>query len=317
MDNVLLLGFGAAGATFASQFSDAGFPLQILCDEKRKERYAAIPTLVNDSEYTFSFVTADEVALPPDVILVAVKAYHLRSVLETLQAVVAPHTTVLSLLNGIDSEAILGEALGAEKILPAFITHMDSTKEGPNLRFTSPARIVFGELDGRRTERVERLERLFERAGVRALAVDDVRHRMWAKFMFNVGINQVGALLGAPYGTFQDCPEAREALLAAMREVPPLAARNGVDLSEKDIDLALEMLDTLAPEGNNSMVQDREAGIKTEVDLFAGEVCRLGERYDIATPVNRLVFQLIRALEWQERRRDTGETLLGSPSEEA
>lgn len=305
MDNVLLLGFGAAGATFASQFSDSGFPLQILCDVARKERYSSTSTVVNGRRYAFSFVTADEVASPPDVILVAVKAYHLRSVLETLKAVVGPETTVLSLLNGIDSEEILGEALGTEKILPAFITHMDSTKEGSNLRFTSPARIVFGELDGRRTERVEGLERLFERAGVWALAVDDIRHRMWAKFMFNVGINQVGALLRAPYGTFQSCPEAREALLSAMREVPPLAARNGVDLSEKDIDLALEMLDTLAPEGKNSMVQDREAGRKTEVDLFAGEVCRLGERYGIATPVNRLVFQLIRALEWQERHAES------------
>lgn len=300
-EKVLMLGFGAVGITFASQFADAGYPITILCDDARKRRYAAEPTVVNGRTYAFPFVTAQEVTERPDVIFVAVKAYDLETVLPDLKAVTGPETTVLSLLNGISSEEIIGRAVGPEKVVPAFVTHMDSNRDGRSLAYTSSARIVYGEADGSRSERIRRLERLFSEAGVVALAVDDVRKRQWAKFMFNVGINQVGAVVGGPYGTFQSCPEARSALLDAMAEVVALAPHCGVDLTDGDVEEALLMLDSLDGEGKNSMLQDREAKRKTEVDLFAGEICRLGERFGVPTPVNALLFRMIRTLEWQYR----------------
>jgi 2-dehydropantoate 2-reductase len=86
-----------------------------------------------------------------------------------------------------------------------------------------------------------------------------------------------------------------------MAEVVALAPHCGVDLTDGDVEAALLMLDSLDGEGKNSMLQDREAKRKTEVNLFAGEVCRLGERFGVPTPVNALLFRMIRTLEWQYR----------------
>lgn len=117
--------------------------------------------------------------------------------------------------------------------------------------------------------------------------------------MVNVGMNQAGAILKAPYGHFQEFPPCLEVAFSAMREVISLAPFSGVDLSERDIDRSVQMLMRFNPEGKNSMLQDLDAGRKTEVEMFAGKVCRLGEEAGIPTPVNRLFYNMIKTLEWQ------------------
>ncbi|MCA1960773.1 MAG: hypothetical protein LDL33_08250 [Desulfomonile sp.] len=84
---------------------------------------------------------------------------------------------------------------------------------------------------------------------------------------------------------------------ALMREVVVPAQQIGVNLAEEDLDGWYAVLKTLSPEGKTSMLQDIEAGRKTEVEVFAGKVVELGERHGIATPVNRTVLNIIQVLE--------------------
>ena len=82
-----------------------------------------------------------------------------------------------------------------------------------------------------------------------------------------------------------------------MLEVVHIAQPAGVDLKESDIQDWYTALNSLAPEGKTSMLQDIQAGRKTEVDNFAGKVVDLGRQYRIATPVNQTVLWIIRILE--------------------
>jgi 2-dehydropantoate 2-reductase len=104
-------------------------------------------------------------------------------------------------------------------------------------------------------------------------------------------------VLRAPYAVFQAAGEARELMDAAMREVVHLAGKAGVDLAEADIRGFDPYLFRLSPQGKTSMLQDVEAGRKTEVEMFAGRVIELGRRYDVPTPVNRSLFAQIRKIE--------------------
>lgn len=302
MEKVLFLGMGAVGITFASQFVDAGYPVRFLCDEKRREKYRNQDLSVNGRPYAFSLVVPSEISEAPDFVFVAVKEYQLESALGLLEGVAGPQTVVLSLLNGIDSEETIAGRLGGEKVLPAFVSRMDSTKEGDKVVYSSPGQVVFGERDGKRSARVERVERLLADAGVLYEASGEIMRMMWWKFMVNVGMNQAGAILKAPYGHFQEFPPCLEVAFTAMREVISLAPFSGVDLSEGDIDRSVQMLMRFNPEGKNSMLQDLDAGRKTEVEMFAGKVCRLGEEAGIPTPANRLFYNMLKTLEWQKAR---------------
>ena len=120
---------------------------------------------------------------------------------------------------------------------------------------------------------------------------------LWWKYMINVGINQASAVLRAPYGIFQTSKEARELMAAAMREVIALAEKLHIALSEQDMADFDPFLMRLSPQGKTSMLQDVEAGRKTEVEMLAGKVMEMGRRLGVPTPVNRMLYDQIRKIE--------------------
>lgn len=120
---------------------------------------------------------------------------------------------------------------------------------------------------------------------------------LWYKFMVNVGINQTSAVLRATYGVFQTKNEAKELMESAMWEVVKLSQKVGVNLSKNDIEEWHKVLNTLGHDSRTSMCQDIVYGRKTEVDIFAGTVCKLGEKYGVDTPVNRTLLNIIKIIE--------------------
>ena len=92
-------------------------------------------------------------------------------------------------------------------------------------------------------------------------------------------------------------PKLAKVMEEAMREVIAVAEKVPVKISEEDIKDWNGILFGLGPEGKTSMLQDVEAGRKTEVEMFAGKVIELGERYRVPTPVNHTLLKLIKVIE--------------------
>ena len=173
----------------------------------------------------------------------------------------------------------------------------DAVRKGTHTRFSNIGKIVFGERSNSFSPKAAVVKELFDRAQIPYQIPEDMLRELWWKFMMNVGVNQVSAVLKAPYGVFQKVREARELMEMASNEVVVIAARAGINLSAADIEKYIMILDTLAPEGKTSMLQDVEAGRKTEVEIFAGTIMDLGRRYGVPTPVNEILFRQIRVLE--------------------
>lgn len=85
----------------------------------------------------------------------------------------------------------------------------------------------------------------------------------------------------------------RELMKVAMHEVILVANREGVALTEADLEQWVGIIDTLNPDGEPSMRQDTKAGRTTEIGLFAGTICRLGRQHGIPTPVNDMFLEKI------------------------
>ena len=118
--------------------------------------------------------------------------------------------------------------------------------------------------------------------------------------MVNVGTNQASAVMRAPYGVFQSSPNARALMEELMREVITLAKVTGVQLFEQDLEDWYAVLDTLSEQGKTSMLQDMEAGRKTDVEIFGGKVVELGKIHGIPTPVNQTALRIIQVLEQRQ-----------------
>ena len=175
---------------------------------------------------------------------------------------------------------------------------IDALREGIRVNYTNQGKIFFGEArNAFLTDRVKRIQVLFDKAGIIYETPPDMMRIMWWKFMINVGINQASAVLRAPFSVFQTSGEARSLMESAMWEVISLSEKAQVNLTEQDIKRFNEILPDLNPQGKTSMLQDVEAGRKTEVEMFAGKVIALGRQYNVPTPVNQRLFDLIKEIE--------------------
>jgi 2-dehydropantoate 2-reductase len=285
---VAIVGAGAMGAAYGSMFSEArGFSPFFVADGERYQRLKGQPLTVNGKAYAIPVVLPEEVREPADLVLVALKHHHLPEALPAITALVGPETTILSVMNGLESEQIIGAVCGMEKMV--FV-------------YARPGKIIFGE--GPETgdgSRVVRLREGLTRAAIPYETPADMMRILWWKFMINVGINQASAVLRAPYGVFHSSADARALMLLLMREVVALAGKVAINLTDKDLEDWFSVLSTLAPGGKTSMLQDIEAGRKTEVEIFAGKVVALGAETGVATPVNQAILHIIKAMEDRER----------------
>lgn len=299
IQHVTILGAGAMGSVYASLFFEmnpAG--VSFMAKGERAERLQAQGIVVNDKRYAMPVVTPDDMSPPSDLIIVALKHHHLREALPDLKHRVGKNTIFLSVMNGLDSEAMIGTMYGSEKVLYAIAVGIDALREDSKVVYTTQGKIFFGEAENSRlTERVVRVQQIFERAGIICETPQDMIRMLWWKFMINVGVNQSSAVLRAPFGVFHQSEDARALMEAAMQEVVNLAQAAKVNLVEQDIKNWYQYLFTLSPNGKTSMLQDLEDGRKTEVEIFGGKVVELGKTYGVPTPVNQTLLRIITVLE--------------------
>jgi len=299
IERVSVIGAGAMGAFYASKFFDMDRScISLIARGERADRLMEQGLIVNNKHYSVPVVRPEDKAPPSDLIIVAVKHHHLPEAIQDMKTRIGERSLILSVMNGIESEEQIGAVYGMDKVLYAVAVGIDAVRQGNSITYTKEGKLFFGEAKNLvLSERVKRVKSLFDLAGIVHETPDDMIRTLWWKFMINVGMNQVSAILCAPYSVFQASQEARELMESAMREVITIAKVAKVYLSEADIENWYSFLSGLSPQGKTSTVQDVEAKRKTEVEMFAGKVIELGKTYGIPTPVNQTLFRLIKVLE--------------------
>lgn len=291
-----IVGLGALGVMYADFFTKklGKERVRVLADKERIERYRTKTVTFNGEVCDFQYLDAAEESRPAELILFAVKYGALEQAMEEVAHLVGEKTILLSALNGIRSEADLGRRFGREKVVHCIAQKMAAMKEGNAAFCTNPGELALGVLDGGKEENLDVVKTFFDETGFAYSCPADMRHAMWGKLLCNVGVNQTLALCGGTYRSVQQEGETREMMKAAMRETILIANAEGVDLTEKDLEDWVAVIDGLNPDGEPSMRQDSKAGRKTEVVLFAGTICELGKKHCIATPVNDIFMEKIK-----------------------
>ncbi len=227
-----------------------------------------------------------------DAILLAVKAWQVPEAAEAMKPMVGLNTVVIPLENGVDAPDQLAAVLGAEHVLGG-LCHVSAFIAAPGhiKHVAIPPRIAFGELDGRTSERVERLRQLFERCQGMTVAVPvDIRVALWEKFLFIAAISGVGAVTRQPASVIRGVTETRDMLLRAMEEVAAVAEARGITLSPGVIQKTMSFIDNMPPATMASMQRDIIEGRPSELEAQNGAVVRLGREAGIPTPTHEFIY---------------------------
>ncbi|BCZ47988.1 2-dehydropantoate 2-reductase [Clostridium gelidum] len=299
---VSIIGLGALGILFGNHLSKRmpKADLRIIADRDRIKKYESNHMYCNGEPCEFNYMTPEELCEPADLIIFTVKYDGLNDAIQAMKNQVGEQTIILSALNGITSETVIGETYGMDKILHCVAQGMDAVKIGNKLTYEHMGMLCFGEgQPGVISTKVNKVTEFFEKMEFPYQAVIDMNRRLWGKFMLNVGVNQTVAVYESNYGQIQKEGQARDTMISAMREVMVLSEIKGINLNEDDLNYWLDILSTLSPGGKPSMRQDLEAKRYSEVELFSGTVIKMGEKYCIPTPVNQQLYDKIKFVESQ------------------
>lgn len=293
---VTMIGMGAVGAVVGIRLQKLlGKNMQCIVDAERKARYERDGIYVNGEKTVFNWVTPEQ-ADCADVVIIATKNAQLAQAIQSMRGAVGKDTMILSLLNGIQSERDLAEAYGAEKVLPAFVLSLNSIHEGNKIEYTDAGRLIFGEGDNTKSERVLALCDLFERAGITYVNPCDIQLELWKKYLINVTFNTLSALCRSPYGGFK-YPVMQELARQTGAEVIAVANAEGIALTAQHLEDDLKLMCHHDPHGKTSMLQDMEARRKSENPWFCGTVVRLAEKHGIPVPTCALLEKLVAGTE--------------------
>ena len=293
---VAVLGSGAVGAYFIWGLSQKlGNNLWIVADGERRLRLEKNGININGENYSLNLKTPKE-AKGADMLLVAVKYPALGDAFSDIAEIV-DDTIVLSLLNGVNSEEIIGSKIGMEHMLYSMIK-ISSERTANNIRFngeTTPG-LYFGE-PGRSepSERMLAVKTLLDGTPIHYHMSNDIITEIWEKFAINVSNNLPQAVLSCGIGAYSDSIYAGHIFKRLREEVVAVAAAKGITLSaEADNFVSSGIVSKAA---RYSTLQDLDAKRHTEVDMFAGAVVEMGKELGIPTPYNEFVYNIIKAIE--------------------
>lgn len=299
--SVSIIGMGALGIMYGDFLTEKLGPetVSFIADKKRIEKYLSDGVFCNGKKCIFTVRDCDSDNEPADLLVFAVKGTALDSALLTAANLVGKDTIIISLLNGISSEEIIGKVFGLNHLVYCVAQGMDAVRTENKVEYSHMGELCIGLPENLKENQqaLRDIAGLFDRIHLPYHQETDIMHRLWSKWMLNVGVNQVVMVSQGTYRTIQANGPERELMKSAMNEVIQLAEKEHIDLTKKDLDEYVALIDTLNPDGMPSMRQDGLAGRKTEVELFSGTVIRKARKYGLPVPVNQKLYDTVRKME--------------------
>jgi 2-dehydropantoate 2-reductase len=300
---VAIIGPGALGCLLAAKFSLAGEEVWLVDYRPERVRLLARQGLVLQTpaaaatEVRVAVGLAGEVG-PVDLAILTVKAHQTAAAAEGLTHLLTEGGAALTLQNGLGNLEAMAKVLGPARLLGgASILGATKLREGEVLLAGLGPTYVGPPRDSQVSPgEVKTVADLFQRAGLPCEVRSDIEAVLWEKLLVNVGINPLTALLRVKNGELLRLPPAWEVAVAAATEAYEVARASGIHLTV-DPETRLREVCTATHANRSSMLQDVSAGRQTEIEALNAQVASRGERLGLPAPVNRLLTQLIRALE--------------------
>jgi 2-dehydropantoate 2-reductase len=325
-----VVGAGAVGATIGAKLAAAGGggggggrarpPGRRPCPRRAhrdaiRSRGLEFVDQVGSASGTFYLAASDEPADfgPQELVLIALKAYSVASMLPRLGPLLGPRTVVVPALNGLpwwyfhrsggpyegmrlrslDPDGTMGAALDAARVIGCVVHLAAEVLQPGRVQHTAGRRLILGEPDGSDSERLRRIQSALQAAGFECEASRSIRRDIWTKLIGNLSFNPVAALTGYRMDEICNDGEVLDVIREVLREGMEVAARLDVAIGvtvEQRIDIARQL-----GAARISMLQDLEQRRPLELAAIVGVVIELAELTGAPVPSTRVLHALVQA----------------------
>jgi 2-dehydropantoate 2-reductase len=296
---IAVVGSGGVGGYFGGLLAQAGEDVSFIARGTHLEALRAHGLTIR-SRVTGDFTRAVSATDDPgavgavDLILMCVKTYDLDAAAAQILPLIAPHTMILPLQNGIDSAERIARVVGPEGILGG-VAYVIATLVAPGvIAHYGLSKIIFGELNGGTSRRTEQLRDVFHRTAIIGELHSDIRVPQWEKFILLAATGGVMAMTRLPMGPIGACSETSALFRGAIEEAAAVGRALGIPLPEDCVDQHWALVSGLDPSARGSMLNDVMAGRRLGLEALNGTVVRLGRQLGIPTPLNFAIYAALK-----------------------
>jgi 2-dehydropantoate 2-reductase len=303
---ILIVGAGSTGGYFGARLMQAGRDVTFLVRPARaavlRETGLQIVSPLGDFGVTPKLVLASDLKETFDIVLVTVKAFGLAAAIEDFAAAVGPGTSILTVLNGMKHVDDLQARFGAERVVGGVCrvsTQLDA--QGRILHLSTMHELIYGELDGSRSTRIEALHAFLSDAGFTAQVSTHIAQDLWNKWILLATLGGICSLARGTVGEIAATDGGGDFVRDFLAEAVAVATAAGFAPSRQAVDFTLGVLTAAGSPLTSSMYRDLMAGERVEVDQILGDLRARARRANLATPLVSAAFIQLSAY---QRRRD-------------
>ena len=304
---ILVVGAGAMGGYFGGRLLEAGRDVTFLVRPRRAAQLATTGLVIRSKlgDATLASpptVMAEALREPFDLILLSCKAYDLESAADSFAPAVGKNTAILPFLNGMRHIDYLVERFGDNAVLGGqcvISTTLDA--EGRILHLNDTHLLSFGERNGAKSPRAEKIAAAFSGAKFDSRLSEAILHEMWEKWAFIATAAAVNCLMRATVGDIL-AADGRELMLAMLAECVGVAAAHGFATSDPVMKRSVTILTTPGSTFAASMLRDVERGAAIEADHVVGDMVRRGDALKREIPLLRVAYIHLKAYEARRSR---------------
>ena len=302
--NILVQGAGALGAYFGGRLLEAGHNVSFFVREKRAAQLKQEGLKINSPEGMFeskdiTVYTVPEEVKEIDLVILAVKGYHLEEVLPQIVTIVGQTGAfVLPLLNGMEHLERLQQAIGKEKVLGGFASIIATLNKQGHVEHTSGSSAVkFGALHNEQLDICQQLEEIHHRVRTNLLREENILKHMWTKYIFITAFSGITSAMQLPAGYIAGNEASFAVGKKIVFEMAALARKEGMALTDQEVEVMAHRLKGFQKEATSSMHQDMRKGLPLEVEHLHGGALRLAAKHHVAVPVIETIYGILKPYE--------------------
>ncbi|GLQ97709.1 2-dehydropantoate 2-reductase [Dyella mobilis] len=305
---ILMVGAGATGGYFGGRLLESGQDVTFLVRARRAQELARDGLVIRSAAGDLTLpspATVQSNALDRhfDLIIVSCKAYHLPQVIEDVAPAVGPESTILPVLNGMRHLDVLDERFGAERVLGGSCFIATTLDAKGVVRHLNPVHgLTYGERDGSRSPRVERIEQAMAKVRFDPRLSSQVLQDMWEKWVFLASLAGITCLMRAPVGDIVAAPGGEQAALGLLEDCRKVAQAYGHPPGDASLQRSCSVLTEKGSSLSASMMRDLEQGAEVEADHIVGDMLARGEAKGLDLPMLRVAYAHLKAYEARRAR---------------
>jgi 2-dehydropantoate 2-reductase len=291
---IAIVGSGGVGGYFGGRLAATGTEVTFLARGAHLEALRARGLRIDSPKGNVHLprvkAESDPATIGPvDVVFFAVKLYDTEGALALLPPLIGPDTVVIGFQNGVETVGTLARAVGPSHTAGG-VSYVSAVIAEPGvIRHTAMDHLIFGEQDGSRSPRLERLLEACRPAGFQATLSTDINVDIWTKFVRLSVFSGMTAVTRSPIGVIRDDPELFAMLKTAVNEAMAVAHAKGVAVPESTVADVAAAYTALPPQAKASMLEDLERGRRIELPWLSGAVVRIGREVGVDTPMHRFI----------------------------